>query len=115
MSEHAESSGDLDEYCDDWPPGCLPISETMDLCNITYSRAATVAAFQDYYDFLTKMYLDPKYLMQPPEGGWPEITPENLKDLNKTDEVVPLLRCLPYVRKHSYGTPIHSQSLSVDQ
>ncbi|GIZ45818.1 hypothetical protein CKM354_000896900 [Cercospora kikuchii] len=113
MSEYAEGSGDLDEYCDAWPPGCLPISGTADLCNITYSRAASIAAFQDYYDFLTRMYLDPQYLMTPPEGGWPEITPENLKDLNKTDEVIALLRFLPYVRKHPDGTPIHSAGFCV--
>ncbi|KAI5363528.1 hypothetical protein Slin14017_G054920 [Septoria linicola] len=36
----------------------LPISETTDLCNITYSRQKTIKTITGYFQFLTKMYLD---------------------------------------------------------
>ncbi len=67
------------------------------LQEISYSRDACVAAVRDYYDFLTKMYLKPSAVIQPPEGGWPDITAERLLALDKTDEVVALLRHLPYI------------------
>lgn len=64
---------------------------------VSYSREATVAAVSDYFNFLAKMYLNESNILRPPEGGWPEITPERLKGLGKTDEVVLLLRHLPYL------------------
>lgn len=68
------------------------------LDEITYSREACVTAVRDYYSFLTKMYLKKSYVVEPPEGGWPSITPECLRDLGKTDEVIALLRQLPYIQ-----------------
>lgn len=35
----------------------LSISETQDLCNITYSRKGTIAAFNGYFEFLTAMFM----------------------------------------------------------
>jgi hypothetical protein len=40
-----------------------------ELSEIVYSRDATVAAFRDYYLFLTKMYLNESDIMEPPEEG----------------------------------------------
>ena len=65
---------------------------------ISYSRAACIAAVRDYYDFLTKMYLNEKEIEEPPPEGWPSITIKELKELGKTDEVIELLRRLPYTR-----------------
>jgi hypothetical protein len=68
------------------------------LSEISYSHEAAVAAITDYFDFLAKMYLDESAIFRPPEGGWPEITPDRLSDLGKTDEVIMLLRHIPYLR-----------------
>ena len=93
------------EY-DESEAGLLSISETQDLCNISYSRDATVRAFEDYFQFLTHMYLDSEYVVHPPAGGWPEITTTTMAPFHKTDEVVQLLRRLPYIRKHP-GKTVH--------
>ncbi len=68
------------------------------LSEVRHSREAAVAAASEYFGFLAKMYLDESNILRPPEGGWPEITVDRLKGLGKTDEVVMLLRHLPYLR-----------------
>jgi hypothetical protein len=47
------------------------------------------------------MYLDEEQVLEPPEGGWPSITAQNLRGLGKTDEVIALLRHLPYISRPS--------------
>jgi hypothetical protein len=69
-----------------------------ELSEINYSRDACVAAIRDYYHFLTKMYLKESDVIEPPEGGWPSITPDVLREMGKTEEVISLLRHLPYIR-----------------
>ncbi|KAL5349764.1 hypothetical protein ACLOAV_004796 [Pseudogymnoascus australis] len=75
----------------------------LSLDDITYSRDACISAFRDYYDFLTKMYLDESDIVHPPAGGWPSITTAYLRDFGKSDEVISLLRSLPYIRHYSPG------------
>jgi hypothetical protein len=67
--------------------------------NITYSRKECITAVLDYYEFLTKLYLDESLVVKPPKGGWPSITEEAFQDLDKTDEVISLLRQLPYISR----------------
>lgn len=88
--------------------GLLDISETVDLRNLSYSRADTIAAFEDYYKFLKLMYLDEDIVTFPPEGGWPEITTESMQNLGKTDEVVALLRHIPYIQVSANRKKTHS-------
>jgi hypothetical protein len=64
---------------------------------MTFSRYECIAAVRDYYQFLAKMFMDESRIMEPPPGGWPNITPRALSALNKTEEVVSLLRHLPYI------------------
>lgn len=71
------------------------------LNEITYSREACVAAVRDFYSFLTKMYLKETDFIEPPEGGWPSISPDRLRYLGKTNEVIALVRQLPYIRAPS--------------
>ncbi|KAF2742938.1 hypothetical protein M011DRAFT_471834 [Sporormia fimetaria CBS 119925] len=71
-----------------------------ELDEVYYSRDATVAAFQNYYRFLATMYLDEDLIEYPPEGGWPNITPDRWEGFDKTDEVFALLRQLPYIKKY---------------
>jgi hypothetical protein len=44
------------------------------------------------------MCLDESDVVEPPEGGWPNISAETMHGLGKTDEVVQLLRHLPDIR-----------------
>lgn len=74
------------------------------LHEITYSRDATIAAIRDYYHFLTKMYLPTSAVIEPPPDGWPTITADSLRPLGKTDEVIALLRHLPYICEPSDDT-----------
>ncbi|KAK3298442.1 uncharacterized protein B0H64DRAFT_74994 [Chaetomium fimeti] len=68
-----------------------------DIHEVSYSREATIAAVREYYRFLTRMYLKECDVAEPPEEGWPEIDTEALSGLGKTDEVISLLRHLPYI------------------
>ncbi|KAF3040115.1 hypothetical protein E8E12_007859 [Didymella heteroderae] len=71
----------------------------------SFDRDGTVAIIRDYYHFLTKMYLDESQIVEPPPGGWPNITPETMRPLGKTDVVVDLLRHLPYVKSSGDDGP----------
>ncbi|EHK27311.1 uncharacterized protein TRIVIDRAFT_63076 [Trichoderma virens Gv29-8] len=81
------------------------------LSEITYSREECISAIRGYYDFLTKLYLNESDVIEPPAEGWPEITTSIMQLLGKTDEVISLLRHLPYIQKPSndmywaQGTP----------
>lgn len=68
---------------------------------VSYSEAECVAAVGDYYQFLTKMYLDVSEVIYSPEGGWPSITGADagvLAKFGKNDTVISLLAHLPYIR-----------------
>jgi hypothetical protein len=65
--------------------------------DITYSRDETVTSVRDYYQFLTKMYLDEDKIIEPPLEGWPDITTRSFT-LDKSKEVIHLLRHLPYIK-----------------
>ncbi|KJZ69354.1 hypothetical protein HIM_11255 [Hirsutella minnesotensis 3608] len=68
------------------------------LSEVRYSRNACIAAIRDYYAFLAKMYVDESAIVEPPDGGWPGISVESMRDLDKSEEVITLLRHLPYIR-----------------
>lgn len=67
------------------------------LADVEYSEVATIAAFRDYYNFLKNLYLDETVIVEPPVGGWPAITAESLEPFQKNDDVISLLRKLPYI------------------
>jgi len=71
-----------------WPP---PSFRTLQprmpwLSEVSYSREATVAAVNDYFEFLASMYIAKSAILRPPEGGWPEIAADGFREaLGKTD------------------------------
>jgi hypothetical protein len=65
--------------------------------DLTYLRDETVAAVRDYYQFLAKMYLDEAHVIEPPPEGWAHITTCH-STLDKSREVIELLRHLPYIK-----------------
>lgn len=52
--------------------------------------------------------MDEEEVLWPPGDGWPGITLEGMRGLGKTDQVVELLRRLPYVRRGSGERRLHS-------
>jgi hypothetical protein len=66
---------------------------------ISYTERECIATITDYYRFLISMYLNESSVEWPPEGGWPQITPEAFAGLHKSDRVISLLRQIPYLRK----------------
>lgn len=67
------------------------------LNEITYSREATIAAVRDFYQFLVDMFLPEDFINEPPSEGWPSVTKERVALLGKNDEVLELMRRLPYL------------------
>jgi hypothetical protein len=76
----------------------LEYTAKMPSCHdVYYDRDDTVRVIRSYYTFLTRMYLRASAVHSPPEGGWPSITIDRFRAFGKTDEVIDLLRHLPYV------------------
>ncbi|CAG8971825.1 hypothetical protein HYALB_00001936 [Hymenoscyphus albidus] len=75
--------------------------------NFTYSRETTIHAFRDYYRFLIHMFMNESKIIEPPEGGWPDISPAFKDYTGKSDSVIDLLRHLPYNdgKVESNGSP----------
>lgn len=70
----------------------------------TYSRDETVAVITDYYNKLTRLpYVEPDAVRSAPEGGWTSINIEELRKRGKNDEVIELLRHLPYLETSNMG------------
>jgi hypothetical protein len=78
------------------------------LCEVSYSREATIAAVSDYFDFLASMYVKKSAILRPPEGGWPGMTVGGFQKVavEKTDEAIALLRHLPYLARLPDGSDI---------
>lgn len=73
------------------------------LDEVSYSETATVTAINDFYRFLTNMYLDEETVEWPPEGGWPTLTKKAFGSMEKSERVISLLRQLPYMQDASDG------------
>ncbi|KAI8966001.1 hypothetical protein F5Y11DRAFT_311070 [Daldinia sp. FL1419] len=80
-----------------------------------YTRGQYVAIIDDFYTFLTRMYIPESALKRPPEGGWPNITPEACSEFGKSAFVVDLLKHLPYIEGgRDNDVDIHYKSHVVD-
>jgi hypothetical protein len=71
--------------------------------NPVYSQDECIATVRDYHSFLSTLFMDSHFIIEPPEGSWPNITPETMQGLNKTKEVISLLRHLPYIVSKPYS------------
>lgn len=85
-----------------------------DFEDMEYDEDECVKVIEDYYAFLTAMYLDPAKVRYPPEGGWPEITSEVFEGLNKIDTVISLLRRLPYIDSGDDETQLAARAAAAD-
>ncbi|KAI1080830.1 hypothetical protein F5B20DRAFT_95990 [Whalleya microplaca] len=69
-----------------------------------YSQAETVATLTDFYQCLSKLpWVELDDILYPPEEGWPNITNETFGFLAKNEDVISLLRHLPYIRQDGQG------------
>jgi hypothetical protein len=71
----------------------------------------------DYYTFLTSFYLPSSALKFPPPEGWPNITPDITRSLDKSSIVIELMKHLPYIDETESCqmiTNIHYKSDVVD-
>lgn len=58
-----------------------------------------ISAITDFYKLVVQLpYVDPTALTHPPSQGWPNINAEELRKRGRTEEVIDLLRQLPYLR-----------------
>lgn len=79
------------------PISCATIKTSI-MTQGSYSRDITIKAILSFYNyFATLPSLSPSEIVEAPPGGWPEITPETLAALKKNDDVIDLLKHLPYL------------------
>ena len=77
----------------------LPVRSRSPLTETFYSRGEIIAAIQEFYELLIKLpYIAPNALVLPPKEGWSGVNAEELRRRGKTEEVIELLRHLPYLR-----------------
>ncbi|QKX58622.1 uncharacterized protein TRUGW13939_05747 [Talaromyces rugulosus] len=68
------------------------------------TRSKAIDAILDFYRFLTDIpYIPPEKLMIPSGTGWDGVNAEELQRRGKTDEVIDLLRHLPYLDQELYS------------
>lgn len=77
-----------------------------------YDRDQVIAAVTDYYNFLTRLHLDSEDIRRPPPEGWSQISEKRLSPLNKSEEVISLLKHLPYVQNDENFSPFLVWTLS---
>jgi hypothetical protein len=78
---------------------------------------SAVKAVRKYYHFLANNLgaIPPECIVEPPEGGWPNIDQESLAGLEKTDTVIELLRHLPYIeRSDEFNTDVAFSTRAID-
>ena len=68
-----------------------------------YNRRELIKEITNFYTFLTHLHVPHWKVCIPPPGGWPNITRESHALLKKTDEVIELMRYLPYIYDKDHG------------
>ncbi|KAK3178709.1 hypothetical protein OEA41_000846 [Lepraria neglecta] len=82
----------------------------------TYSRDKVVSELTSFYECLVELYLPSSALKYPPQGGWPDITPEYLAFMEKNDTIVDIIRHIPFIRQDEDSKPyqIYEKTSAVD-
>lgn len=63
-----------------------------------YDRPKAIAAILSFYKFFSKQVtLDSSYIKEAPAGGWPSIDATFFAPLKRNDDVIDLLRHIPYI------------------
>ncbi|GAB7356820.1 hypothetical protein MBLNU459_g7701t2 [Dothideomycetes sp. NU459] len=71
-----------------------------------YNRDRIITVIKDFCKFIATLpFIQPGQLRFPPQGGWANINQESMAPLGKTDEVIQLLKSLPYFDVTGDQTP----------
>ena len=83
---------------------------------LIYSRQEVIDEVTKFYAFLTTLHVPQSALHVPPPGGWPNITAESHVLFKKNDEVMALMRHLPYIERNDHATahPVYPLTACVD-
>ncbi|KAL0932162.1 uncharacterized protein CTRU02_213115 [Colletotrichum truncatum] len=78
-----------------------------------YSHDETVEGITSFYELMLRIHgEDMAILERPPPTGWPQITVESFAGLGKTEEVIKLLRHIPYLVTGPDAVPCILESTS---
>ncbi|KAI1749147.1 hypothetical protein F4782DRAFT_317654 [Xylaria castorea] len=67
------------------------------------SKKEIIAAVHEFYSTIIRLpYIEADALILPPSDGWPGVNADELRKTGKTEEVIELLRYLPYLRNPSW-------------
>ncbi|KAI3574065.1 hypothetical protein IWW34DRAFT_885205 [Fusarium oxysporum f. sp. albedinis] len=84
----------------------------MSHSNDSYSPTEISTILLDFYQFLTTLHYDARYLKTPPPEGWPGLDPL-LEHLARSDKVGEVMKCIPYF-DNDCKAYIHYKSRFVD-
>jgi len=62
----------------------------------TYSHDVAVTAITQFYNFAGRLFGSWVGLEHPPEGGWPQITPDLAEPMGLSTEAIQLVRHIPH-------------------
>lgn len=60
-------------------------------------REELVSELTSFYEFLVGLHIPEDRLKRAPPGGWPSINQQKLAYLNKDDDVIDVLKHIPYI------------------
>lgn len=67
-----------------------------------FDRDEFVSELTSYYDLLARMYMPESKIKRPPKDGWPQLSPQKLAFMGKDDNVLYILRHIPYIERNHY-------------
>lgn len=79
-----------------------------------YSVQELAAVFIDFYKFLATLHYDPADLKMPPPEGWDTAVLPPAIVSSKSEEVVALVKIMPYFKKNERSTHVHYKSKLID-
>lgn len=80
----------------------------------TYDREEVIAAVRDYYEFLQRLCLPPDSIKYPPADGW-QYDENTTFSPPKTEQVIDLMKHLPYLRGPSEWDGINMYEKAITQ
>jgi hypothetical protein len=80
-----------------------------------YHQQDIIKCLTDFYHFLSTLpYIDPAAVLTPPSTGWPNVTRKNLSHLGKNNDVINLLKRLPYIDLSGHQYVIAPETQATD-
>lgn len=107
-SSDAHTVSDFDDAVDDDPASEGASGAESDASyQAPYTIEELAAFFTDFYHFLANLHYDPVNLKLPPVSGWNTALLPKTVVSSKSDNVVQLMRHLPYFKGTEIPTHVH--------